>query len=69
MKLAFVLRWRTHAMPAPAFWYFANAERARVIQREFLRDGRHLVATVTPCEVGDDTPLFDEEIRDAAPVR
>lgn len=56
MRPAFVLRWQTRFMPAPAFWYFATREKAQRAA-DLLTTGTNY--TVEQTEVSDDYELDD----------
>lgn len=58
MKPAYVLRWKSPAMSAPAFWYFATREHA---EREREQFRSVIVASVEETQVADDFELEDEE--------
>jgi hypothetical protein len=57
MKPAFVLRWQTPTMPAPAFWYYAKRETA---ERHAAVFRPRVEWTIEQTEVTDDFELEDE---------
>lgn len=58
MKPAYVVRWKSPAMSAPAFWYFAKRETAEQTRDSFRSV---VVVTIELTEVPDDFELEDEE--------
>lgn len=56
---AFVFNWRSPAMRAPAFWYYAQESNARTQQQQMAAQPGYTVSAVEQREVPDDTPLLD----------
>jgi hypothetical protein len=62
MKRAYVVRWRTSVMPAPAFWYFATGLEAEYARVAFTANRSGTTATVEPVDVPDDFDLIEADI-------
>lgn len=59
MKVAYVVRWQSPCMTAPAFWYFSTLETAERVARSF----RTKVGVTVAETLVADTYDFQEPIR------
>lgn len=59
MKPAYVLKWRSPQMSAPAFWYFSSQFAAEDARDDLHKD---VAADIAPTQVPDDFDLFLDDV-------